>query len=549
MKPQRIPLLAILIMGVSCASVQEVGRSTSRNEFLPELKIFDLLATGGTRKDQDDFKLRDSRTGAIRMVLHPPLWSEEIPLPAQKIAFERILQSIRSQGVTLLDPPEDLAQKILTPDQESWPFLEKSRADAVLDISFQKVKDSSSAGVNLRLIDPFYGETMGEMHLSAEIVEKSGDEGHRIDFYGDRNSLHFLREQSTPLLKFSNYEEKHFKEMVHRSVSGTLSVLTSYPDADIYLMTAAGKKSLGRPPLLGIRLDEGRYTVDVERKGRDDIHKEVQIRAGREKSLMITWADDPGRTSAVVYSVPEGLRLSMDGVVEGTTPVYFATIQPGDFAMEFSRPDKKGSYTVMENQSFHVENDLHNERIVFLNYQEDFTTDFMEKGYWNPAAEDGTLRVKAGEKGLGLQADTKKPDAKSGILSLPFAMKSFVMDLEVYEGEGNHLYFGILSSPDSVFVKMQTRNFEPLYFKDKEAQKPIVAYEPIDPEHKKVIHAIRIEYDASDRKVRIRVDGDTVLKQVWNGGDTGRIAILTDSGSSDGRPLIKSFRMVSGDNL
>ena len=194
--------------------------------------------------------------------------------------------------------------------------------------------------------------------------------------------------------------------------------------------------SLGKVPGSGERLREGLHKLEIKRPGYDALSREVRIRAGKDQSMFITWPDDRGATSLTVLSTPAGQRLSIDGVVRGTTPLYLTDMEPGSYELELSRAGEGGVYAVTGENRIDLGGGENAGRVFFINHTESFGADLLEQDFFRLSLENvpgGGKPVIAyqGGGGLAVTAESLPDSALLGLESRPFVIDELDYTLEM----------------------------------------------------------------------------------------------------------------------
>ena len=335
-----------------------------------------------------------------------------------------------------------------------------------------------------------------------------------------------------------------------KSVSANLSVQSSSPETEVVLVSGGKRKSLGRVPVNGQRLREGLYELELKRPGYDVLKREVQIRAGRDRELFITWPDDQGSTSLSVLSAPPGQRVSLDGTVRGMTPVYITSIDPGAYALEVSRASASGGYEVIGESSVELAGGDNEARIFFTRYDENFTNDLLNTDDWILSAEnEGVTPEYVGAGGLAFRMKVTGPaSGRVGLTSRPMVTSSFDMTLMVRQAEGNALTFGLVNSKlETVLVRIEGNVYTLERFNGEQPVVPL-SFQTIK-QREGNLYPVRFRYNREENRLQIEIDGDLIYEGPYNGGTAARIALWTAAGSADGRELARSLRIRSGRGL
>lgn len=539
-----LPVLAF----IACASVRPVA-APAADPVLPKMQF--LAPQGGAAQDAKDFKLRTAARGAIQLVLHNAVESEQLSAPLRDIAFLKMVHLLGFPDVKLVTPPAEIGKGLTELNEASRGYLVEVEADAVASVQVKEVGDGQ-AKLALRLIDPVTGDLFGEYVQNARIVERAIDPAHQAEFYRDRKKrrVEFLESRQSPQLEFSTDGKASVRELVLKSVSANFSVQSSSPETEVVLISGKKRMALGSVPIGSRRLREGLHQLELKRPGYDMITREIQVRAGRDRDLFITWPDDQGSTSLSVLSTPPGQRVSLDGTVRGTTPLYITSIDPGAYALEVSRTMGGQGYEVVGESSVELAGGENEGRIFFTRYDEAFTKDILNSDYWMLTAEtDGVKPEYAGDGGLAFRlAPGSAVTGRLGLTSRPMVTDSFDMTLMVRQAVGNSLTFGLVNrKQESVLVHIESKIYTLERFNGDAPVTPL-SFETIK-QREGDLYPVRFRYDKGENRLRVEVDGDLIYEAPYNGGTATRIALWTAADSADGRKLAQNLRIRSGRGL
>lgn len=534
-----------------CASVRPVA-APAADPVLPAMRFLTLQP--GSGQAAGDFKLRETPLDSIQLVLQAAPVADEgssLPAPVRDIAYLKMVHLLGFPDVKLVTPPAEIGQSLPELNETSRKYLADVQADAVAFVQIDPVS-AGEAKVALRLLDPVTGALFGEYVQNARIVERKIDPAHQAEFFRDRKNkrYEFLNGEQSPQLEFSGDGKSVVRDLVMKSVSANLSVQSSSPETEVVLVSGGKRKSLGRVPVNGQRLREGLYELELKRPGYDVLKREVQIRAGRDRELFITWPDDQGSTSLSVLSAPPGQRVSLDGTVRGMTPVYITSIDPGAYALEVSRASASGGYEVIGESSVELAGGDNEARIFFTRYDENFTNDLLNTDYWILSAEnEGVTPEYVGAGGLAFRMKVTGPaSGRVGLTSRPMVTSSFDMTLMVRQAEGNALTFGLVNSKlETVLVRIEGNVYTLERFNGEQPVVPL-SFQTIK-QREGNLYPVRFRYNREENRLQIEIDGDLIYEGPYNGGTAARIALWTAAGSADGRELARSLRIRSGRGL
>jgi len=539
----------ILIQGLlSCSAVQEIPNHPLNNEKLPRVKF--LSRTKTVLNKARDYKLRTRTLPGYRIFIKKNLELKGVAPEDVKIAVEQTLNLIRFRDVKFLKPPEKMKKLPGFPESdETLAYLRKVQADAVAEITLKPGEKNSSSGgeggekiiqsftVHLRLLDPVGGHAIAERRIRAEVAERRMDSHRQAEFVISGGRFYFPREKRDRFVRIVTGDKKSFRHLLRNVKTGNLIVYAGSQEASIYLRRGNSRVFLGRSSANRV-LTEGKYRIEVIRRGAAPIIKDVWVRAGRSSRI---FAHGVRVSGAAVYSEPEGLRLAQDGVIRGRTPLYLSNLSPGVYGIEISRPDKKGRYEVVSEADVKVESNKPVSRVFFINYRENFSGDLLSKQYWRLASEEGRVNY-VPRNGLGFRSLTRL-NVWQGLVSRPFSMTDFRLDIDVVQKKGTRIAYGVMTPSQSALVELNSGIYSVRLFNGRNPESKRRAFKALKEGE---VHRLSFVYHHKEKKLRIMLDGGTVFSGTWNPSSAGRIALLAHSRSADGRTLARSLRMKSG---
>ena len=537
------PIVTVLapVFFLTCSSVQELPPKT-RSVSLPNLKFLDpgVVRAAG---DQDYKRKERSRPG-VRLVVPPgPTGGEKLSVSLRRMVFDGALSGLRLRDVVFVKPdsPEALAD---FPGPRSLAVLKTLDADAVVSVAIETF-DDDKGGAEIILRDPVDGQILGRRRTLFSLEARDArSSGGQVDYHLEGSSMRAIRDRTSVAVRLELPPESAMRQLVDRTVTGMLSVLATAPGASVFVRTAGNRRSVGRAPIEGIRLQEGRSIVEVVRRGYEPFVREVLIRAGRVARVQAVWPGDSQVSSLTVLSVPVGLRLALDGVIRAETPAFLTELQEGAYGLELSRAGPEGGFIVQADGRVHVGNGDNDKVAFFVAYDEVFSGALLDSGLWQLAAEDGTVKyTPAG--GLGLSG-TGTPTAWRGLASIPVLPGDISLQLDAVQAGETQLSFALVGQDESVTVELVDGNWSVTRFRGRDASAPVRDFRAL-----REGNAHRIEYDYSKRSstLTVRLDGSVLFQGRWNPGAAMRIALLTRGPSADGRPLATKLRIRSGRGL
>ena len=540
-------LLTLFAVVAGCASVKEIQPVASPDPKLPGLRT--LFSTAAAGSSADDYKMRASGRDTIRLVMHydatPAGYDENV----QDIAYLKAGRLLRAKDVQMIEPPADMRTAVANPGPASLEYLAGVEADAVASVSLKRV-DENRATVELRLLDPVSGAAFGEYSQPVTLLKKYVNPERQSEFYKDRRNrrYEFLSDSVGNQVVFTGDARAAVRDLVMRSVSAELSVQSSNPETVVTLISDGKRRSLGQVPVSGERLREGKHSLEVKRPGYEAVTRDLQIRAGRNQELFITWPDDRDSTSLAILSAPAGQRVSIDGSVRGQTPLYLTSLEPGVYGLELSRAAEGGTYEITGESRLELNGGDNTGRIFFVNYTEGFGAELLGGDFWRLTAE-GEANVKyTPNGGLAFTSDSSG-GPYIGLTSLPMVVDgSFDVRLSVKQGDGNFLAFGLKNDAlESVFVRMDGNVYSLARYQAGEAL-PVKSFQTIR-QRENNVHEIRFTYEKEENLFRVRVDGDVIYEGPYACGPAVQVALWTRPASADGRLLATQLKIKSGPGL
>ena len=525
-----------------CTSVEEIKNPARANAVLPVIRIvkFDSVSSA------EDYKLREKRNSSIKLVLRRERTEGKAQL-IDDVVYRKFQQALDFPDVRLTDGTAELENFPASP--ESRAYLKKADADAVASIAVTDVKKESSdepdrKKVHLRLLDPVSGALFAERTVIAEVLSRKGDAAHQVDYYREGDQYFVLEEKSGQVVALRDVQKKSFRPLIRKTVTGKLDVFSSAADCTVHLLKNDRKIKLGHPPVLNYVLDERVYKIEVERLGYKTSLRKVQIRAGLSSQDFIPWPDDREIGAMAVFSAPAGLRLAVDGVVKGYTPVYLTNMEKGTYNVELARLNQESQYEVATEASLVMGAGVADSRVFFVNYSEKFEPQLMMNGFWQLTSEENQVRY-VPRGGLAFQSSSKVP-VWQGLVSRRFPVQSFELTLDATAGKGNILSFGIITDNESALVEMDKDAFTFLHFRGGELAGQARSFKSLSKED---VRKISFRYNHEKKRLTAELDGSDLYDGPWEPSNAGRAVILTRPSCADGRTLAKSLTFKSGKGL
>ncbi|MCX8094702.1 MAG: PEGA domain-containing protein [Caldisericia bacterium] len=125
------------------------------------------------------------------------------------------------------------------------------------------------------------------------------------------------------------------------SNKGTLTI-DSYPkEAEVYL----NGENIGNTPI-SIKINVGKYSIEVKKEGYKDYKKEVEIKKGRETIVIANLERKVGGIS--VKTEPDGATVYVDGKNYGLTPLEIYDLETGKHEVLITKEGYKSIIKVVE---------------------------------------------------------------------------------------------------------------------------------------------------------------------------------------------------------
>lgn len=498
--------------------------------------------------DRADFKLRDARTNLIRVAFNRRTENKAVPALLVDTAYQKFTKLFQFKDVSLF--PDVAGRNLLPVDADaSRAYLKSNKIDGVADVSLIE-RDAKNFSLKLELRDPYSGELITDLTQDFQVRERSVNPEHQLEFYSRGGAFAFLEGAASPqVVMVQPRPAEALREILVQCVTGRLNVASSTTETEVYLWPRGNRrarKKLGNTPVSSYRLDEGKHTLELRRRGFRTQIKPIQVRSGQVMDVVAPWPDDPQIQTAAVLSTPPGLQLSMDGTVRGETPVYLTGLESGSYNLELSRPTGSGAYEVVAEGALEIGEAEQPERLFIIDYKEDFAADVTQSDLWRLSSETGKVAYKAGP-GLSFSNQSGGAGAWQGLVSQPFYIDNFQMTTRVVEGDGSVLAFGIRSGETTVLVEMNNNVYTTAVYAP-DGARSFTSYQAAvaSPDNS---HFLRYKYSREKGILVIKLDGSTIYEGPFKAAATGRILLLTRAESADGRVLAKSFSMKGGRGL
>ena len=542
-----LPVSCVFLFFFSgCAAVKEVAGESQANIAPPVIRVLGAESSlTDLSSDKSNYKMRQNRKPGIRLVLREK--ESEVETRVRRIASRAYLRLLSRPGVELIRPDKEQDPLEDFPGGEkSAAYLKRVEADGVVEVSCLEQGEGAERRLWMQAIiqDPFEGRQLAENKTEIEVLDRSPDRAHQLDFYNNRGEFRPLAHGAGPVVRLRGTSKGlvAFENLVRESVSGRVNVHSSIADATVYLVKGKTKKTLGRPPIFNYRLEEGLYRVEIHRRGYPAFKKNVWVRAGKLHEVYSLWPDEGENASLAVITEPSGLRLAVDGELRGNTPLYLSGMESGSYDVELSRANQDKEFEVLLESPVNIQAGGEAVRVFLVNYKESFSAGLLENDIWQLTSESGLIKY-APSGGLAFKSPTTTPVWQGLVSRNSYLGAGIAISLDVVPGSDNQLSFGVLSESESVLVDMKGAVFTLKRFKGSAGAEKPRSFEPLK---KAATHRIEIFIDPADKKLNVSIDGDSVYNAPWTGSSSGRIAILTKPGSADGRSLARKLEVRSG---
>lgn len=554
-----IVLLGILLhLSIGCSSVQEGNPAPVRTVRLPRFFMSEI-SSGDVNIKSDDFRVRQKPSAHHRLMwVRLPSALENVSDSLQELFLIRVRHLIAAGGYEVLD---DVSNHETVQWKDADHYTKENREklssldlDALLLISYSNGSSDGKYYLNMTLADPFDGRTLSEYSVPLIVVKPPSMEN-RDEFFLGRGGYRFLDGKNSSRIVGERFTETSLNDFLKKSHTTTLRLASSSPDSRFYLYDYRGKTDRPISPPADLELNEGEYKLVIKRKGNADIVKNLLMRAGREQNLFITYPDDPDQTSLSLYTSPSGLRVAFDGSVRGDTPYFQTGIRPGIYSLEIARTDEDGIYYVTAEHDLDLFEGRNNDVAHMIRYETKFGEDIYSEGLWKLIySEEGTRGRVVSEKdsNSGIKAVMKNPASLVGLSShvIPLThLQSFTASLDIPRSYGGYLMFGILKRDghekgNGYFLEKQNGLFQAVSYMAGEPNAPDVSY-TLKPDEEKKLTSLCIVYDAEDHVLRWELNGDSIMKMENITLGDGRLVILTDGESAQGKSMLGSLRVES----
>jgi len=537
------PIILSLFISAGCTSLKDVSTSERQNAIFPVINPLPVQI-GVTGDKSDDFKLVDGRSGPIRLALR--MGKADIADDLKILIWKIIQNQFPKEDMVITDLPEELTDKFDPFDTAIRTYGRENHLDGILDVVWRLEGEESAKTLTvvLKNLDPYDASEFASTKAVFRMEKRAVDSAHQAEMYRGRQGVVFLSDSAPELaipVQSPGENPDEFRRFFRSCVSGSLSIASTAAETKIFRMVDGRAVLLGNAPIKNLIIEEGLYDLSIQRRGYAPISKQFRMRAGRKSDFFINWPDDTSVTSLTVLSAPAGLRVSTDGVVQGSTPIFFVSSPGQRVNVELSRAAKDGKYEIVGESTVSFDAAGARSELFLTDYQETFNQT-VQGDYWQLTSEDAAVSF-GGAAGLSFRTTSKSPDSWQGIISLPVVFSSFDMEVELAEGSDSYLAVGLLTDNDSVLCEMNGERYSTFLFKGRESSlnRTFRSQRPAQ----NGIRKLRLRFDKSSGTLKVSLDGDTMFEGPLQNPGRGRIALLTHPGSADGRVLARHLTFRS----
>ncbi|MCE9597624.1 MAG: hypothetical protein K8S54_06610 [Spirochaetia bacterium] len=466
---------ALLLALVSCSSVQEVQvPGNARTEF-PDLAV---TAKSSARADDTKPGVR-KRDGKVNLFLSVGTPLEDRSRTLQELAFLRLRRAIQFPDVrfeTLADPMKNKPEAL----------------DGKLTASFEAGKTREEFGIRLKLRDSDEG-------ILVSFRAEPGPTPDQIEIVR-MDSLRLARAPESLRVVSDNLRADEIHTMLQDSVMGTLSIQSTGGDTVVRIKGEGVDLDPGPLPVSGKKLLEGNYRIIATRKGQGSQDIPLKLMAGVSRAVVVSWPDDPESGTTAFLSAPSNIRISLDGEVRGSTPLY--VLNESAEQSEFAKAGESGKFEVLAQTSL---SGLDRSRVLFYKYMEAFAEGFMDLDLWQ------SVKEKTSAQGV------------SGLRSRPFVIDEQISQFSFPIAENQGLA-AFVTDQDSVFVERVDGAFVVQAGHGIKMDGPKKAFKAIKTDRPERV--LSFEYNKEKSLINVELDGSTIYEGPFRPSGTGRFFLF-----------------------
>ncbi|TGM05456.1 LIC10124 family lipoprotein [Leptospira jelokensis] len=258
--------------------------------------------------------------------------------PSFTLLWKQIPEGFSASDVSLLEekilfPHSKLGAYQKSPAKPDSKFFQANDIDLVLELSLSKVAERLS--VEVLYNDPVLSQNFGKaVFVYQEEKEPKTKNAKSFDvFHGKKHLLPLTEFVPSYFLELSSPSSDEVRNIFTSSLQGKVSVFSTSPGTTIYLDGV----EIGKAPLIGFILQNGKHTLSFAKPGKDQVKRNILIRAGKTTRVFQEWNDDISQGTVVVSSFPVGLDVVIDGQKKGKTQYAESGVPYGSYPIQFIR--------------------------------------------------------------------------------------------------------------------------------------------------------------------------------------------------------------------
>ncbi|TGL51334.1 PEGA domain-containing protein [Leptospira kemamanensis] len=313
-----LPVLCFLVGYCSSVSkIETLNRSFTKPKFVtPDLGESEPLPSGRDYRERLVNKSTPSFTLLWKQI--PEGFSlSDLSLLEEKVLFPHSKLGVYQKSPTKSDPK----------------FLESSDIDLVLELSLVKLAERLTVEVLYK--DPVLSQNFGKaVFVYQEEKEPKNKNAKSFDvFHGKKHLLPLTEFVPSYYSEVSSPTNDELRNVFTSSLQGKVSVFSTTPGTSVYLDGV----EIGKAPLIGYTLQNGKHTLAFAKPGKDQVKRNILVRAGKTTRVFQEWNDDISQGTVVVSSFPAGLDVVIDGQKKGKTQYAESGVPYGSYPIQFIR--------------------------------------------------------------------------------------------------------------------------------------------------------------------------------------------------------------------
>ncbi|TGL08534.1 PEGA domain-containing protein [Leptospira bouyouniensis] len=322
-----LPVLCFLVGYCSSVTkIETLNRSFTKPKFVtPDLGESEPLPSG-----------RDYRERLVNK-----------PTPSFTLLWKQIPEGFSTSDLALIEekilfPHSKLGVYQKSPPKPDAKFFESNDIDLVLELRLSKALERLT--VDIQYKDPVLSQNFGKaVFVYQEEKEPKSKSIKSFDvFHGKKHLLPLTEFVPSYFLEISSPSNDDLRSYFTSSLQGKVSVFSTSPGTIIYLDGV----EVGKAPLLNYSLINGKHTLSFAKPGKDQVKRNILIRAGKTTRVFQEWNDDISQGTVVVSSFPPGLDVVIAGQKKGKTQYAESGVPYGSYPIQFIRttPDSHFEY-------------------------------------------------------------------------------------------------------------------------------------------------------------------------------------------------------------